>query len=196
MLRTATLSLILLATCLTAIARPHRHSHPFNLGIKAGISYQRMSGASIWEEQFATGPLGGAWAGIHRGKWHFRAEVLGKTTKVTYKVYSNDIKLTYIDIPLLAAYQVIPRVAIHAGPVYSYMAGARSLGTGSNMRSMFRRGDFSLAAGADVTVTQRFSVSARFQQGLRNQNGNDTVWPVTGNLKNAGLQLTAGFTLF
>jgi len=80
----------------------------------------------------------------------------------------QDIKLTYLSIPLMLNIRPVKLITIQAGPQYSILVD-KSKSFAANAQSAFKSGDFSMVAGLQLKVLS-FRVYGRYAIGLSSIN--------------------------
>jgi len=173
----------------------------FHLGVKAGANLTKVDGKSF-KEQFEYGYAVGGFAEIKLSdKFSFNPEVLfnqyTSTLDSNYKsIYENvitsdqsKVKLNYLTIPLILDYKFLGPVHLQAGPQFGILMN-KDENFLQNGEDAFKKGDFSMAFGAQVKVAQ-FRFTGRYLIGLNNINDidNQDKW------KNQVIQLTVGIAL-
>ncbi|HEV8287305.1 MAG TPA: porin family protein [Chitinophagaceae bacterium] len=173
----------------------------FHLGIKAGANITKIDGKSF-KEEFKYGYNLGGFAEIGLGpKFSFQPEVLfnqySTTLDSSYKsIYQNviasdqsKVKLNYLTIPLLLDYKFLGPIHLQAGPQFGILM-SQDKNFLQNGKEAFKNGDFSLAAGAQIKLSQ-LRVTGRYLIGLSNINDidNQDKW------KNQVIQLSLGIAL-
>ena len=101
----------------------------------------------------------------------------------------SDIKLHYLSIPVLLAYNPIPFLTFHAGPQFGVLMNQTKTLV-ANGTDAFKKGDISVLAGAQLNVL-KFRVYARYVVGLSNINDIDN----RDKWRSQSLQAGLGFTL-
>lgn len=173
----------------------------FHLGVKAGANLTKVDGHSF-KEQFEYGYAVGGFAEIKLSdKFSFNPEVLfnqyTSTLDSSYKsIYENviasdqsKVKLNYLTIPLILDYKFLGPVHLQAGPQFGILMN-KDENFLQNGEDAFKKGDFSMAFGAQVKVAQ-FRFTGRYLIGLNNINDidNQDKW------RNQVIQLTVGIAL-
>jgi hypothetical protein len=93
----------------------------------------------------------------------------------------GDIKMSYINVPLLGHIHVWERFRLETGPQLGFLAGAKVGDSEAN--DDFNSFDLSWAFGAGYITPSGFGVDARYNLGLTDIRSNDT------NVKNSVWQL-------
>jgi hypothetical protein len=173
----------------------------FHLGVKAGANISKVDGKSF-KQEFKYGYNIGGFAEIGLGrKFSFQPEVLfnqySSTLDSSYKaIYQNvfasgqsKVKLNYLSIPLLLDYKFLGPIHLQAGPQFGILM-SQDKNLLLNGEDAFKKGDFSLVAGAQIKLAQ-LRVTGRYIIGLSNINDidNQDKW------KNQVIQLSLGIAL-
>lgn len=151
------------------------------IGPKIGANLVKVSGQSF-EDGFNFGYCGGAFAEVKlNDKWYVQPEVLFNETKLrrtdkfatlynpTLSVNDvKDVSFQYLSIPLLAGYKVTNLLSLQAGAQYGIKLNNNQTLL-QNGKEAFKTGDFSLLAGAQVSIS-KLRISARYAIGLNNLN--------------------------
>ncbi|MCX8020613.1 MAG: PorT family protein [Chitinophagaceae bacterium] len=168
-------------------------------GPKAGVNITKIDGKSFLDE-FRYGYHLGGFAEIRAGeKFIIQPEVLWNqyATKVDsnyHNVYQDifnrrrHIKLDYLSIPLLLNYKLLGKfLMLQAGPQFGILIDPDKNFFQNGIQA-FKRGDFSLLGGAQVSILS-LRVNARYFIGLNNINDilNDDKW------RNQGFQVSVGW---
>ena len=93
-----------------AVPKPSLPS--FDLGIKAGANFSKLSGDE-WESSMNPGFTGGAFIGLRAKKMGVQLEVLVNSAKYSGAgLFSgDDFKTTNLDIPILFQYKLLPMLS-------------------------------------------------------------------------------------
>lgn len=157
----------------------------WHVGVKTDLNFSNINGKGM-ANGYITGAQFGGFAEKPLGsKWSIQPEVLftqSNTKKgsdfMTYyntegNLFASDnIKLGYISVPVMAKYQLNKFLSILAGPQYSIMLfDAESL-MDDNKGIAFKRTEFSANAGVQFTVGM-VSLYGRYNQGISNINNID-----------------------
>ena len=172
---------LLLAGVLSLFIGTASKAQNFHWGLKAGLMFSSMHGSGM-ESSVKPGFQGGAfaeWDLSKNKKWGFQPELLftqatAKTSSdfTTYFVsnyntyYNSKIKMSEINVPLLARYNPIPNLTINAGVQYTYIFFADENLFKSN-RAALKSSDIGAVAGVQVKVANvRFF--GRYVYGINN----------------------------
>jgi hypothetical protein len=146
-----------------------------------------------------------------------KKEVVTSVSKTT-----QNISLTYLNIPVLVKYNILPKLSLEFGPQIGFAVSGKDkyeisdseigsfsletdllkdgsvsiLGTPFEYKKYLNTVDFSLNLGASFQVTEKFYVQARYNKGLTNLDVKnvDLTRNYSGkDLKNSVLQLSLGY---
>ncbi len=149
----------------------------FSLGIKGGADVLKLSGKSF-DDEFAYGYHLGGFAEIKLNKTFgiqpeiYYSSTSMKTSNSLDSIYSNvdvkNIKLGYINIPILLNFKPSKKICLQVGPRYGILSNS-SLSVKQNAENAFKSGDFSLLAGIQLNFS-KIRVYGRYQVGLTDIN--------------------------
>jgi hypothetical protein len=189
-------SLVLATLCVFLSAAVF--SQGFHLGIKGGTNIFKIDGKTF-KEEFQFGYSLGGFAEINfSDKWGIQPEVLWNQTNFRTGDELGDVspfkagvkgKLNYLSIPLLLSFTPSKFLSLQAGPQFGILLNDDK-SVYQNGEDAFRRGDFSLLAGAQLNLGS-FRLGGRYVAGMYNINDVDDKekW------KNQGFQLYLGLRL-
>jgi hypothetical protein len=187
-------SAILFSGAMTASAQN------FHFGIKGGADLHKIQGYSF-KEKFDLGYHAGVFAQIGLpGKLGLQpeiyysqvnTEVANSTTDIYGMPLMNvsEIKLSYINIPILLNFKVLPVLSLQAGPQFGIMTD-KNKSVYQSGKETFKSGDVGLAAGLQLDLA-KLRIYGRYVNGLNNiNNGSTDKW------KNQTLQFGIGLRIF
>lgn len=172
----------------------------FHLGIKGGANLLKIDDKSF-EDEFKFGYTLGGFAEINfNKKWGIQPEVMWSQSNYTTATDLEeiipgtksdvDVKLNYLQIPLLLSYKPIKLITLQAGPQFGILINEdKSLL--QNGGDAFKKGDFSMLAGAQLNLGP-LKAGARYAIGLNDIGDidNQDEW------KTRGWQLYVGLRIF
>ncbi len=130
-----------------------------------------------------------------------RAEILASAARYTSKSLTDsagnkgDFRATYLNIPLLFEYRIIPDLVLLLGPQYSNMLSINSVdGFSGNVKSLFKQSEFSGILGLEWKLPKHFLVGGRYIYGFTDMN-NEAVSFSTDAWRNSTIQLYAGYSI-
>lgn len=158
-----------------------------DFGIKAGANFSNFTGDVDTES--ITSFHGGAVVELNLvPTFSIQAEGLFSSQGATYKDtaldIARDIDLSYISVPVMAKFYVIPeKLSIMAGPQFSFLV--------DEAEEAWDTKSFDMAAsgGVELKVIAGLFAQARYNIGLTDVSGDE----VTGDVKNSVFQLSVGY---
>lgn len=179
------------------------------LGIKGGVNLTNMYVNDVSDENMKVGLNAGIFAKlpVTRG-FSIQPELL-YSSKGAKETYNNFIEgkgeyrfnLNYIELPVLAVFNVAKNFNIHAGPYVSYLAGVnikdmKDDGTINNIKDLnaenFNRVDYGVAGGLGIDISN-FTLGARYSYGFREIGKSGSLsGELTKDSKNSAISLYIG----
>lgn len=163
-------------------------SYRINLGPKVGVNFSSMSGLS---DEFALNPKsglgfqGGLAANFHFGRRTpksdggtglFGIQIEAMYSQRTIKTDVDDLKLSYLEVPVLAQFYVMPELSIEIGPtiVGALSSSPDEIKSGNVFISTgeLKGFDVMLTAGVGYKHRSGFTASARYNLGMSKLAGN------------------------
>lgn len=153
----------------------HGFSQTVTPGIRAGLSISNwnLSGVSGVEPLSLANPTAGVFATLHISK-SFSIEP-GVTfaywgAKLKYSDIENiSSKLTYLQIPIVARYQLRNGIAFFTGPQIGFLLKSTTSendGEKQDAHSVFKKNDFSIASGLEYYFPAGIGIRANYTAGL------------------------------
>lgn len=178
-------------------------------GIKGGVNLTNMYVKDVSDENMKVGFNGGFFAKlpVTRG-FSIQPELL-YTSKGAKETYDNFIlgegeyrfNLNYIELPVLAVFNVAKNFNVHVGPYVSYLAEANIKdleddGTIDEIADLdtddFNRVDYGVAGGLGIDISN-FTIGARYSYGFREIGKSGSVsGELTKDSKNSAISLYIG----
>ena len=175
-------------------------------GVNAGLNLANLTGDDVEDSKIKLGAAIGGFATIPLGdKLSVRPEVLFTQKGAKYKEsedgvdYTGKSKMNWLDIPVLAVYQVADAISAFVGPYFDlYLGGEQTFkieGDGVSFEGDEKiEGDdinslgFGLIFGGAYGVAENIDIEARIALGLTSLHEEETV-------KNFGIQVNANYYL-
>ena len=178
-------------------------------GIKGGVNLTNMYVQDVSDENMKVGFNAGFFAKlpVTRG-FSIQPELL-YTSKGAKETYNNFIEgegeyrfnLNYIELPVLAVFNVAKNFNLHAGPYISYLAAAnikdlKDDGTMDEITELdadnFNRIDYGVAGGFGIDISN-FTIGARYNYGFREIGKSGSLsGRLTKDSKNSAISLYIG----
>ncbi len=151
----------------------------FRFGIKAGANADKIAGQTFKEGYNLSYHVGGFAEIDLTKKIGIQPELLwsqSTTSKATglpaiYQSLPNDIKLDYLQIPVLLRYNVTSMFTLLAGPQFSVLVNHKN-NLLQNGETAFKQGDFAMVLGGQFNL-KMLRVYGRYNIGLQNINDYD-----------------------
>lgn len=149
-------------------------SQEFHLGIKGGADVRKISG-SLFDEKFNFGYHLGGFVQLGLTKSIiFQPEIYFSQTSydssdnfhvlIDSATRVKNLKLGYLNIPLLLGLKINQRIMLQAGPQFGILMN-QSQNLKSNGQDALKKGDVSLVAGIQITAAS-FVIYGRYLVGL------------------------------
>ena len=137
-------------------------------GVKGGLNISTVVGGDVDHVKSLVGFHVGGFAEIHVVQRFFiQPELLfsAQGTKVDGSLNDTDIKLNYLNIPVVAKYYIIDKkFNVEAGPQLGVLLSAKV--NGNNIKDFTRSVDLGFNLGAGYSFTDNLSVGLRYTIGL------------------------------
>ena len=184
------------------------------LGIKGGLNLSNLHLDNVDSENMRVGYHFGAYFNLPiSDAFAFQPEVLYSTkgSKAEYDydfgIFGNikgntQIKLDYIDIPLLGVFRVGDNFELHVGPYVGFLAnssykfeGTVDSGGDKDLDSdSFKNLDYGLVGGFAINI-QALQIGARYNYGLQKVQDSDMAKALIGDAKNSYIQVFAAIRI-
>ncbi|MBS7320529.1 MAG: PorT family protein [Myroides sp.] len=156
-------------------------------GPKAGVNFATLNGKDAKEADMQVGFHIGAFAEIKfNEQFAIQPEILystqGAQTKGSMEAmgvtvsYEGGVKYSYINVPIMAKYYIVPSFAVEAGPYVGFLMKAEGesniAGMGAlqdvnvDLKDASNTVDFGVGVGASFNLDNGFFVGARYNLGL------------------------------
>lgn len=184
--------IILSAIALMAFAFSNAQETRF--GIKGGLNISSIVGGDVRDANALVGFHVGGLAEIHVvEKFYIQPELLFSTQGAKFG-NDLDIKLNYLNIPVLAKYYIVDKkFSVEAGPQLGFLLSENWDGT--DFKGDAKSVDFGFNFGAGYDFTDNFSVGLRYTVGLSpiwNDNI-DNSGDLYDSAKNGNFQISLGY---
>ncbi|MCC9016897.1 MULTISPECIES: porin family protein [Flavobacterium] len=137
-------------------------------GVKGGLNISSVVGGDVEDTKALVGFHVGGFAEIHVVQRFFiQPELLfsAQGTKVDGSLNDTDIKLNYLNIPVVAKYYIIDKkFNVEAGPQLGVLLSAKV--NGNNIKDLTRSVDLGFNLGAGYSFTDNLSAGLRYTIGL------------------------------
>lgn len=153
------------------------------IGLKGGVNMNDLSGDT---GDNITSYHGGAYGLIKIAKFGIQPEALFS------KRGSEDVDLTYLDVPVMFKMYLVGGVNLQAGPQFGINLSAEN-DQGDDLSDLLKSSDFGVAVGAGADLPMGLNITARYIIGLSDI-GDDAS--ITEDIKSNTFQFSVGYRLF
>ena len=179
--------LVLLAVVATNITTNAQSIDNYNdyvkYGIKGGVNLANLRGV---DRSVKTGVSVGMFAEYPLSlKLGFRSELNFSVQGAKAVNGIQQVKLNYLNWPLLARYYASEKLSLEAGPQLGFLLSGSG---GSLPKSAYKTLDFSLGFGAGYNLTKELELNARYNFGLTD------ITKTPGSIKNSVFQFTLAYS--
>jgi hypothetical protein len=135
------------------------------IGIRAGMQVQHLSGNTVWNETYNTGPLAGLLFSVHKKMFGVRVEGTLRAVEYNNNITGKSVNVFNFDVPLLFEFRPVDFIKIHLGPQISTFPRADENNT-QDGRRYFKPFDASFVFGAEGILPFNFIAGARYVKGF------------------------------
>jgi opacity protein-like surface antigen len=166
-------------------------------GIKGGLNISTVVGGDVDNTKSLVGFHVGGFAEIHVvEKFFIQPELLfsAQGTKFDGPFGTDaDLKLNYLNIPVLAKYYIVDKFSVEAGPQLGVLLSAKT--DDNDIKDFTRSVDLGFNIGAGYNFTDNFSVGLRYTIGLSplSDEDIDNADDYYDSAKNSNLALSLGY---
>ncbi len=206
----ALLIAIWLLPIISSAQEPIKVSIPkLDLGLKLGANLAQLSGNN-WDNGYKASFLGGAFAGLRAHKvgvqieFFFSQSNYGVSGHSFYDAFSGlynnaadsakngSFKVTYMNIPVLFQYKLIPLLWLQVGPQYSGVVSVNDVNSlVKDSKNLFKSGYTSGVIGLELKLPLHLNFGARYVIGFASINNTD----VSGAWQAKQLQVHVGYAI-
>ncbi len=173
-----TIFLIIVLGCLTSFTV---HAQGINLGIKAGANFSSLKGDGNTGDNLTSYHIGALLELNILPSFSIQPELMYSSQGS--KINDEDYKLTYISVPVLAKFYVLPnKLSFEAGPQFSFLTDDNLDDTLDKTKSF----DFALAGGVGLNIINGLFAQARYVVGMTDVSSDTKA-------KNHVIQLSIGY---
>ncbi|MFC4095949.1 porin family protein [Euzebyella saccharophila] len=180
----------LLFVCFLILGSIHLSAQDFGFGVKAGVNISNLGG----DYYVGLGSLGSRVA-FHLGgvaevpitdKISVQPELLYSSQGSNWDYGSNgeNLKLDYVNLPILGKYHILQGLSAEAGPVVGFLVSTNA------DDDQFKSLDIGFGIGASYQLANNIFFSLRYNKGIANINGED----FSGSSNNNVVQISAGYS--
>ncbi|MBL7741817.1 MAG: PorT family protein [Chitinophagaceae bacterium] len=186
----------LLVFCLIAAANSV-FAQKVTPGLKAGVNITNFTGGNFEdvEKNALVGFHGGGFINISLGAFSIQPEVLVSTAgvKIEEAGESQNIKLTYLTVPVIAKYRTTGGFYLEAGPQVGFKL-SEDIGE-STIDDFAKNLDLALCAGLGFQTKSGFGIGGRYLVGISKVGDFDPSSGVDPDFQNSVIQIGIFFAL-
>ncbi|WP_228851898.1 porin family protein [Aegicerativicinus sediminis] len=171
-----------------------------HFGIKGGLNFATVGGDDTEDLKMRTAFHLGALMEVRF------SEVFAIQPEVLYSAQGTsgeedgldvDIKMDYINVPIMAKYNFSEKFSVEAGPQIGFLVSTKAKTDGVEVDldeyDLFNDFDFGLAVGLSYKIMPNLFVSGRYNLGLSNINNDSGDFESEGSNQNNVIQLSIGY---
>jgi len=136
-------------------------------GVKGGVNFANLGGDA--DGSSFTGFNVGSLAEIKLlDKFAIQPEILYSLQGSDFSEngFDDKLKISYLNIPVMAKYYVIKKLSVEAGPQIGFLLSAKE--DGEDVKDDFKSLDFGFNFGVGYDITESFFAGVRYNLGLLN----------------------------
>ncbi len=179
-------------------ASSNAFAQKFELGVKGGVNISNFTGHSSWENAETNTLVGfhaGGFVSFFLGNtFAIQPEVLFSSQGAKYTNAGNkeNLKVDYINVPVMFKYRTINGFYVEAGP----QVGFRTSESSTSIDSLAKRTDLSIAGGIGYHSKIGLGIGARYTAGLTKVGDFQASNGINPDFKNGVIQISLFYTLF
>jgi len=186
----------IILSAIAVMAFAFSNAQETRFGIKGGLNITSFAGGDYWDAKSLVGYQIGGFAEIKIiDRLSIQPEVLfsAQGARIDVGNSDSDIKLNYINVPVLAKFYITKQFTAEAGPQLGFLVSAKN--EGDDVKDNFKSVDTGFNFGVGYNFTDNFSVGARYTVGLANilDNNVDTIDEYYDSPKNSVFALTLAY---
>lgn len=169
-------------------------------GVKGGLNISNFTGYQEDVKSLAGFHIGGFAEIKVSKKFAIQPEFLFSTQGTTIEGYDGNsnanVKVNYLNIPILAKYYITDTFSVEAGPQIGFLLSAKS--RGEDVNDLFKSTDYGLNLGIGYDFTENFAVGLRYTIGLSDiadvpDDSQDYPFVYNASFKNSNFALSLAY---
>jgi len=171
-----------------------------HFGVKGGVNFATVGGDDTEDLKMRTAFHVGALMEVKFSEtFSLQPEVLYSAQGTSGKEdgLDIDIKLDYINVPIMAKYNFSESFSVEAGPQIGFLISTKGKSDGVEVDldeyDLFKDVDFGLGVGLSYKIIPNLFVSGRYNLGLSNINNDGGDFESNGSNQNNVIQLSIGY---
>ena len=183
---------------LVLFASTSAFAQKFEIGGKAGVNISNFTGHNSWQNAKTNSLVGfhfGGFISFFLGNnFAIQPEVLFSSQGAKYQdaTHEENLKLNYINVPVMFKYRSNGGFYIEAGPQVGFKISESS----SSIDSLGKSTDLSIAGGVGYHSKIGLGIGARYTAGLSKVGDFTPANGINPNFKNGVIQVSIFYTLF
>jgi hypothetical protein len=175
---------LILCAAIAAFGLSNVNAQEVKFGAKAGVNFASLGGDdSDGLDGLTSFHVGGVVNIGVSDKFSVQPELMYSSQGASYD--GGDLKLDYLNVPVLAKFMVADGFSIEAGPQIGFLMSAKD--DGEDVKDFLKSTDFSGAVGLAYQMETGLNFAARYNLGFGNILDGD------GDLKNNVIQISVGY---
>ena len=167
------------------------------IGAKVGLNLATFTGDALTGLDTRAGfHIGGLVEVPISEKFSIQPEIL--YSEKGSQFFSDEVNLSYIDLPVLAKYHIIKGLSAELGPVASFLVNAERVQRGkeTDVSESTKSFDLGIGGGVSYRIPMGVFFSLRFTKGLMNISETDTSdgYNYNSKVQNNVFQISAGYS--
>jgi len=159
-----------------------------SFGVKGGVNVSSVSGNAYVNLGGLTSKVSFHVGGVAEipisDKFAVQPELLFSSQGNQWNFSGDNLRLDYVNLPLLGKYYIIKGLSAEAGAVAGYLIST------NDIKENFNSIDVAVAIGASYKLNNNMFFSLRYNKGITNINSNDALDSSQNNV----LQISAGYS--
>ncbi|MEL1245312.1 porin family protein [Flavobacterium sp. DGU11] len=162
-------------------------------GVKAGLNIANQGGDAETDGSLMGFHVGGVAELKISETFSVQPEVLYSMMGAKYKDLGveTDLKMSYINVPILAKYYLMEGLSLEAGPYVGFLMSAKAEDT--DVKDGYKSIDFGLAGGVAYDLPMGVFFQARYMAGLSDINDTEAEIGSTPKITNNAIQVSVGY---
>ena len=176
----------IILTLAVVFAFGYANAQKAKFGVKGGLNIATLTG-DVEDASSLIGFQIGGFAEIKISeKFSIQPELMYSSQGASSDL-GGDLKLDYINIPVMAKFYVAKSFSLEAGPQIGFLVSAKA--DGEDVKDFVSSTDFGFNFGAGYDFTEKLSAGLRYNLGLSNVDDSDSG----DSIKNAVISITLGY---
>jgi opacity protein-like surface antigen len=181
----------IILTAVAVLSLSFANAQDVKYGVKAGLNFSSLTNAEGAKSQVGLNLGGFAKIGLS-DKFAIQPELLFSTQGAKFD--GGSLNYNYINIPVMAKYNVADKFSLELGPQIGFLMSAKAKASGDSVdvKSALKSSDFGINFGAGYEVSDNISIGVRYCMGL-SQTQKELYAGETA-VKNTNIQLGLGYS--